>query len=600
MVRRGLVVLVVAVTLSALFAGGAWLGYRGALVRIAEQADANLNLAADRLQLQIGGYRPLPGLLARDPLIRNTLETPAQSLIDFTNKHLQQIADRSGASVIYLLDRTGKTIASSNWDTDTSFVGENYAFRPYFRQAVLGSLGRYHAVGTLTGRRGFFYAHPVRNGSQKPLGVIAMKLDLDRLERQWLGDNAVVFFSDENDVVMLANRERLILRRLGSPTLITEPLKYGSTLPENLPPFDRLNRFGLELWDGLDLPAIPNTALHASRDLPTLGFRANVLSDAEPAWNEALLRGGLATAAGALFWLVAAVLWQRRTALQRQLSTEEAARNLLETKVAERTESLRTTNSRLEAEVRDRAAAETALRKVQAQLVQAGKLKALGEMSAGISHELNQPLAAIQSLSDNAEILMDRGETRTVRRNLSRISEIAARMARIIRNLRAFARNEGEPAGEVDLVETVDDALALIEARATSAEVAIRWNPPAGAVIVKGGRVRLQQVILNLVANAIDAQANQTDARWIAIDLEETPEAARLTIHDNGPGLVEPERIFDPFFTTKEVGEGMGLGLSISYGIIQSFGGDITGRNVSDGGALFTITLPATKQSLVA
>ena len=233
--------------------------------------------------------------------------------------------------------------------------------------------------------------------------------------------------------------------------------------------------------------------------------------------------------------------------------------------------------------------------------MQAGKLSALGQMSAGISHELNQPLMAIRQYAENGAALLERGKPDVAAQNLRRIGDLAHRMGRIIRNLRAFARQEREPMGQVDLVAVVNAALELSESRLARDGVEVRWQPPAPIHVI-GGEVRLGQVLVNLIGNAADAMAG-LPVRRIAISLRRHDDRVLLEVADTGPGIEEPEKIFDPFYTTKAVGaaEGMGLGLSISYGLVQSFGGAIRGRNRPEGGAIFTVELtPATGPDMAA
>ncbi|WP_428545127.1 sensor histidine kinase [Profundibacter sp.] len=213
-------------------------------------------------------------------------------------------------------------------------------------------------------------------------------------------------------------------------------------------------------------------------------------------------------------------------------------------------------------------------------------------MSAGISHELNQPLMAIRSFAENAEQFLQRGKVDVAGRNLSRISELARRMGRIISNFRAFAKQESEPITDVDIVAVVDAVLEMSEARFAQDKVEVVWAPPPAPVYVRGGEVRLQQVLVNLISNAIDAMEGSRQRR-IEIAVETGDQKARLRVRDTGPGIAAPEKIFEPYYTTKAVGkaDGLGLGLSISYGLVQSFGGDIRGHNHPDGGAVFTVEL---------
>jgi two-component system C4-dicarboxylate transport sensor histidine kinase DctB len=212
---------------------------------------------------------------------------------------------------------------------------------------------------------------------------------------------------------------------------------------------------------------------------------------------------------------------------------------------------------------------------------------------------------AIRSYAENAESYLDRGNTDIAGQNLARIADLARRMGRIIRNLRSFAKQESEALTDVDLRSVVVAVLEMTQARAKSSGVDIAWSAPETPLIVRGGEVRLQQVVLNLVTNAMDAMEGQTNVARVEIDVEKIDARFELCVRDTGPGLDEPDRIFDPFYTTKQVNQnaidhdgveqnGMGLGLSISYGLVQSFGGMIRGRNHPDGGAIFTVTLDAT------
>ena len=288
----------------------------------------------------------------------------------------------------------------------------------------------------------------------------------------------------------------------------------------------------------------------------------------------ATLQAAVAAALCLAFGAVLLVLAERRRALSDRLAVEAAANARLEARVAERTAALSQANEELT--------------RTQAELVQAGKLSALGQMSAGISHELNQPLMAIRSFAENGTAFLDRDRPEKAAQNLGRISELANRMGRIIKNLRAFARNESEPLGRVDLVQVIQSAVELTEARLRVDGVVLSWSPPP-ACYVRAGEVRLVQVMVNLINNAADAMAGQEEKR-IEINVL-TGDPLSVTVRDTGPGIADPDKIFEPFYTTKQVGdEGMGLGLSISYGLVQSFGGRIRGANAGQG-AVFTVEL---------
>jgi two-component system C4-dicarboxylate transport sensor histidine kinase DctB len=321
------------------------------------------------------------------------------------------------------------------------------------------------------------------------------------------------------------------------------------------------------------------------------------LLDVAPAQLLARLQAGVVAAICLAFGAMLFLATERR----RTLADANAK---LEGAVQTRTAELSHANAELRHEVSERTATEAQLKKVQSDLVQAGKLSALGQMSAGISHELNQPLMAIRSYAENAESYLKRGNIDIVGQNLGRIADLSRRMGRIIRNLRSFAKQESEGLTDVDLRLVMVAVLEMTQARAKSSCVQIAWTASETPLIVRGGEVRLQQVVLNLMTNAMDAMEGQSDVQRIEIDIEKVDARVNICVRDTGPGLDEPDRIFDPFYTTKQVNQGvanndgvgqngMGLGLSISYGLVQSFGGIIRGRNHPSGGAIFTVSLDA-------
>ena len=271
----------------------------------------------------------------------------------------------------------------------------------------------------------------------------------------------------------------------------------------------------------------------------------------------------LATALG----LVGAVAFQqrRRFALEAQHSAELEAR--VEARTAE-------------------------LRLAQDELVAASKLAALGRLSAGVSHELNQPLAAILNFAENGQKFLQRQKTELAAENLEMISDQVRRMTRIIGNLRAFARQEVMPTDTVDLAEVVRSALTMLEDDLKAASTKAVEKLPTGSVHVLAGQVRLEQVVMNLVSNAIDAMQGQKQ-KVLTVELTVSDEDAVLIVSDTGPGIAEPDRVFEPFYTTKDLGssKGLGMGLALAYGITARFGGQLTCRNTGEG-AEFTMTLP--------
>lgn len=575
----------------AAFAGGVWwFAYGAALDQLADRGRSDLSLASDRLVQQLSQYRELAVLLSDHPTLvplargEGGSEAEAAAL-------LLRTADKTGSLEIFLASASGKVLASS--------VGAQADHRdmPYFLRAMHGATGTFHAQDKDSGARVFTFAAPVFDGAGRTTGAVGVRVDVVRVEGDWIGDPDSVFFTDGLGVIFVSNRTELLLRTRGDGSGVRRGGVTAEYDRRTLRPFIdyMLTNFqGLEIWSLDAGPYLPERALHLMQPLPVIDMMGEVLIDVAPAERVARLQAAFAAALLLAFGAMLFTVMQRRGALAEQLLVEAELKSALERRVQERTAELSEVNENLRREVAERQEAEAALKKAQADLVQAGKLSALGQMSAGISHELNQPLMAIRSFAENAEIFLERGKTDVAAQNLSRISELARRMGRIIKNLRAFARQENEPMVRVNLGAVVDAVLEMSEARLVRADVAMDWAAPSAPVLVRGGEVRLQQVILNLVSNAIDAMEGRAGKR-IEIRVEQTGDRATVQVRDTGPGIAAPDKIFDPFYSTKAVGagEGMGLGLSISYGLVQSFGGAIRGRNAEGGGAVFTVELAA-------
>ena len=563
---------------------GVWRwSYAEALDQLESRGQGSLSLAADRLVSQFERYRQLPVVLSDNPILREAaLRDPKESLQDISI-FLEHMADVTGALDILLLDLSGTTVAAANWQGGDGFIGVNFAGRPDFMRAMNGAMGYYHSQESAGDPRGFYFTTALRNAGGKIIGGLSVKVDLEVLEAEWRGDPEIIFFTDRNNVVFIANRESLLLRVYGDyGALLNDATANRRYVRERLQPmfeFAVNETFGRTRWVQSAHSEIPPRSLYLNTPLPVIGMTGNILLDLKPVEEQARLRTALAAAFLVMLGLLILNLALRRRTLTGRLEIQEKAQIELEQRVQDRTAELQTANE--------------TLRETQQDLVQAGKLSALGQMAAGISHELNQPLAAIQSYAENAVILLERERGQEASKNLSQISSLAARMGRIIRNLRAFSRKEGEPATRVDLVKVVEDSLELANIRLREKNVQVHWVNPHESVWVSGGGVRLQQVVLNLLSNATDAMEGGANKQiWLDIA---TGDKVFLRVRDNGPGLVDKDKIFEPFYTTKSVGDGdgdgMGLGLSISYGIVQSFGGQIIGENHPDGGAVFRIEL---------
>jgi two-component system C4-dicarboxylate transport sensor histidine kinase DctB len=336
--------------------------------------------------------------------------------------------------------------------------------------------------------------------------------------------------------------------------------------------------------------------LELRQPVPEGGWNLVLLSSRRPVHELRQLAVTLAGLLSTVLLLLILYARQRRRSMAESLAAKaalERANDALERKVTERTADLLTANTQLHREMSER-------RRAEEGLVQAGKLAALGQMAAGITHEINQPLAALRTLSANAGVFLERGRMNDAVKNLEVIGDLIDRMGKITGQLKAFARKDPIQLRPVSLRRSLANALFLLNQRTSEQGVAIVEEWPGRDVWVFGDSTRLEQVIVNLVANAMDAMAGEAQQR-MTIAVTEVEDQVQIAVRDNGPGIPQHHlpRLFEPFFTTKESGKGLGLGLVISIGIARELGGDLTAANRSEGGAEFVLRLQQAPQELV-
>ncbi len=552
----------------------------------AQQDAVSLGLAVESLRATIERYAPLPALIAERPQLARLLSAPENGQLQaVVNEDLRQTAATVKAADVYLMDITGRTIAAASYREPRSYLGRNFSYQTYFTQALNGALSSFSVFGTTTGERGYFYAAPVEDG-ERIIGVLAIKFNITAFESIWRGSASEIMVSDRNDFVFMSSRPDWhfrAIRPLSEATLrvIAQNLQYPIDRIELLPiNATRLNDDAQQVYIAGETQ---ESYVLTSQRLPDLDWTMSSLTPKLPATLQALntlLILGLSIGLG-LAGLLAYLLKQARQ--QEAFAAQQRAKAALETAVAERTKDL-------EAALAD-------LRQTQTDLIQAGKLSGLGQMSAALSHEFNQPLAAVKSYADNAQAFLARDRLDEAKDNIDRISRMADRMATISTHLRNFARRPQLATGPVLLNAVIQDALAVVDMRLASDGGRISYTAPAKDIWVIGGHVRLQQVIVNLINNALDAMDGHTD-RVVELSVEQTT----VQVRDTGHGL-DPEtldNIFDPFFTTKAPGKGLGLGLSISYNIVSDFGGTLSATNHPEGGAVFSLVLQPTTPKQVA
>lgn len=539
---------------------------------LTEQNRQTLDLYVANLLGTLNRYEVLPRILGDLPALRAVLQQDSPQVRDNANRLLKRLRNQTGADVIYLMATDGNTLAASNWDEEDSFVDRNFAFRPYFRQAMEGRLGRFFGLGTTSGKRGYYFGAAVRDGDQV-LGVLVVKVDLDHTETLWGSTPEQLLVTDNFGVVILTSRPDWRFRATrGLGVDEREQIAFDQPYPTLYPQDLTLN---IDAW------------LIQSRELKETGWTVRILAPVSLVERpvRTVVAIGAATLLALLLWL--GLLMQRRRHFLERLALDSQARQQLEQRVLERTRDLEALNSRLKVEVLEREQAQQELVRAQDELLQAGKLSALGTMSASISHELNQPLAAIRSYADNARVLLDHERVDEARDNLRLISELIARMASIIAHLRAFARRDQHAPERVALQPALDDALALLAKRRQAMGVELIRDLPEATLWVQAGETRLRQILANLLANALDALGERPQPRRIWLRAELEGDGVLLTLRDNGPGFSAEalQRAREPFFTTKTSTQGLGLGLAICDTLTRALGGELRMSNHAEGGA---------------
>jgi len=559
------------------------------------QAGSALRLTVSALSGHLSRYEPLPALIADHDDIKELVSDPDNAaLVEAANLYLKEINALLESSDIYVMTMDGSTVAASNFESETSFIGENFSYRPYFQDAAKGGQSRFYALGTTSLKRGYYFASPVHVG-EAIRGVIVFKVDIDTIETFWRGGEYKILVSDPEGIIFMTGSPEWLYssllplspdrlertqasRRYAEAVLKPLPFKHGELGSHNL----------MTIADG----GSAREYLVLSQYMPQADWTVSVLMDTSSVRSQARTM----LIAVVLFFCLAglglAIVLQRRTRAAERLRMQIEARNELERRVEERTADLALVNRQIELEIAERRLTEQELRKTQGDLIQAGKLAGLGQMSAALSHEFNQPLTAAKTYADSAAMLIDRGRVEEARDNVQRISRLVDRMAAISRHLRNFARKPNEKLGPVPIETVVGDTLEIVAARLKSADARLDIDLGPQPLWVQAGSVRLQQVLVNIITNAADAVEGLEDRRIELVGRAQDGKVI-LTIRDHGPGVPAAisERIFDPFFSTKGVGRGLGLGLSISYNIIKDFGGGLSVSNKADGGAEFRIEL---------
>lgn len=547
--------------------------------QLAEQNRQTLDLYVANLLGTLRRYEELPQILGGLPVLRQALQQPGDPLLQkIANEALADIRRRTGADVIYLLQPDGTTQVASNWAQADSFVHRNFAFRPYYREAMQGRLARFFGLGTTSIKRGYYFASAVKEGS-RIIGVLVVKVDLEHIERLWGNSPEQLLVIDNYGVVILSSRE---------------DWRFHASRPLSAAERDEIHaNIPYPVQDPKPLRLQQSAWLSQSRTLPETGWTVSIYAPRtliERPVRSVLLIGGATLLA--LLLLLTLLTLSRRHYLDR-IALEAEAKRQLEERVLERTRELENANAQLQQEVHEREQAQRELMRAQDEVVQAGKLTALGTMSASISHELNQPLAAIRSYADNARVLLDHQRTEDARGNLEQISDLTTRMASIIAHLKAYARGARRAPENVQLQPAIEDALSVLASRRRAMNVELLRDVPDAPLWVQAGETRLRQILGNLLTNALDALAEKAPPRRLWVIASQDQHGVILTLRDNGPGFSEDAlaHAHEPFFTTKTTAKGLGLGLAICDNLLRALGGRLEMGNHLEGGAVVRLHL---------
>lgn len=557
--------------------GTRWV-YSDAIAKMATVSGERLTLYEGTLREALSRYAFLPYVLAQNPDVKRLLETGEGS--EVVNRYLEVLNSEAGSEAFFVMDRAGDTLAASNWRDELTYVGHNYRFRPYFIETQKGKTGRFFAIGATTGRPGYFFSQPVIKDDGN-IGAAIVKVNLRPLQNGWHNGGETVLVSDANGVTFLSSFPGWMYRTL---TPLSEDqlkrIRAGKQYGEK-----DLSRLPVKTIDVLsdELRTVRSDQgyfLMLSRPVPGFDWKMHHLVSLTPARKQARLVAINGTIMALL--VLALALYGRERKLKQQSRRK-----------AREAEAFREMNIRLQEEIEEHNRTERVLRETQGELIQAGKLAALGHMAAGIVHELSQPISAIRTYVASCGLLLERRETEKLQNSLAAIKRTTEHMGTITRQLKSFAHKAPQQLEPITVQNSLKEAVNMTAALVKKNAVALKLEIDSVPLVVSSHRGWIAQVLLNLIRNAVDAMADQGD-KQLLIQLREHDGQVVITVVDNGTGIAEhvATELFTPFVTTKDVGDGLGLGLSICNRIVADLGGTIRAVNNPAGGASFIVCLP--------
>ena len=566
---------------------------RDGLRQVQNELRDRLTVSLRSVESEIERFRYLSAVVGEDDRVIGILMAASTTSRDKANDYLRTVREMSGADEVYVLDTNGLTLAASNATEPGSFVGNNYAFRPYFSDAMAKDEGRYYAVGVTTGKPGYFLAHRV-NQAGRAIGVVVTKVDMSPLAATWNKAGEMTGLADAAGIVFLTGvktwryRPLYPLGRTAMASFATERRYAGVDVASNPPITSQPDLQSGDIREADE----EKDLVFARAPVEPDGWTLFAAIPVQPVRQQALIITVMAALVSLLLSAVALYLNQRRQLTRIRLDQN----TVLEKRVVERTEELAR-------EVDERIKAETELRETHDSLIHAARLAALGRMSAAIVHEVSQPLAALDSRLASASHHARREGMETIERNLVSSRDLVQRMKRTVVHLKTFSSRQMPAKAEaVDLAQVMEAVLDILGARARQAGVVVDSQDFSDMPSVSGNALRLEQVFINLIMNAIDATASAGN-NCVSVSSSSDETTARVAIHDTGGGIPNElqGKIMEPFFTTKTTGEGLGLGLSITQAILEELGGTLRFAPNCGGGTRTEVLLPVfatTKQDV--
>ncbi len=524
------------------------------------RAEVRLALYSGNILSELQRNQIVPQLLARDPTLIGALNSG-----DFSqsSQRLIEYRDEIGAEGLLLMDGDGRAVAA----TDRALIGSIHRSEPYYVEALRSNDTVFTTSLLESGGRVFAYSRKIEsNGDQ--IGVIMVEVDLKKFESSWAGFTDAVIVSDTEGTIILATEARW-------RGLTEEEALAARSVPNAI---ERAFR-ATARWGALPADAYVQgeAVMRQETRIGFQGWRITSYTTYAGVWERVNTVLALEIMGFAILMTLVFYLANRKTTSRLRFFQRESAE-------------LRQLNQALQREIAEREKAERHLEVAEQTLQQSSKLAALGEMSAAVSHELNQPLAAMKTYLAGAKLLLQRKRPDEALSSFQRIDDLIERMGAITRQLKSYARKGGDAVETIDARDSVSSALSMMEPQLRRGDVEIAASLPRDPVLIKADRIRLEQVLVNLLRNALDATKG-TPSPEVKILLT-AGDDAMVTVRDNGSGIDDLDNLFEPFYTTKAPGDGVGLGLAISSGIVNDLGGRLTARNGQDGGAVFEITLP--------